>query len=95
VLNFPTKNFLIHGKATGKKQPEPVSRTVSTYYVGHEIASTFLAGLAPAEFAHWLSDVASGVNPKKYRKHGRGPKKPRQKISHDPKHPHVSTHRLL
>lgn len=95
--------------ALDSAQPEPVSRTVSTYYVGHEIASTFLAlltlteaedwrflaGLTPAEFARWLSDVASGVNPKKYQKHGRGPKKPRQKIPHDPKHPHVSTHRLL
>jgi hypothetical protein len=90
-------------------QPEPVSQTVSTYYVGQEIASTFLAllmltepkdwrflaGLSPAEFAQWLRGVASGLNPKKYRKHGRGPKKPRQKTPYDPKHPHVSTRRLI
>jgi hypothetical protein len=88
---------------------EPVSQAVSTYYVGQEIAATFLAllklaeagdwrflaGLPPAEFAQWLRDVASGVNPKKYKKHGRGPKKPQQKTPHDPKHPHVSTQRLL
>ena len=88
---------------------EPVSQAVSTYYVGQEIAATFLAlmmlseagdwhflaKLPPAEFAQWLREVASGVNPKKYKKHGRGPKKPQQKTPHDPKHPHVSTHRLL
>ena len=55
----------------------------------------FLARLSPAEFAQWLRDVASGVNPKKYKKHGRGPKKPPQKTPYDPKHPHVSTQRLL
>ena len=88
---------------------EPVSQTVSTYYVGQEIAATFLAllmlseagdwhflaKLPSAEFAQWLREVASGVNVKKYKKHGRGPKKPQQKTPHDPKHPHVSTHRLL
>ena len=95
--------------ALDSAHPEPVSQTVSTYYVGHEIAATFLAllmlseagdwrflaGLPPAGFAQWLRDVASGVNPKKYKKHGRGPKKPQQKTPYDPKHPHVSTYRLL
>lgn len=55
----------------------------------------FLAKLSPAEFAQWLREVASRVNPKKYKKHGRGPQKPRQKTPHGPKHPHVSTQRLL
>jgi len=95
--------------ALDSAQPEPVSQDVSTYYVGQEIAATFLAllmlseaedwrflaGLPPAGFARWLREVASGVNPKKYKKHGRGPKKPQQKTPHDPKHPHVSTQRLL
>lgn len=54
----------------------------------------FLARLSPAEFAQWLRDVASGVNTKKYKKHGRGPKKPQQKTPHDPKYPPVSTQRL-
>ena len=75
---------------------------------GQEIAATFLAllmlsaagdwhflaRLPPAGFAQWLREVASGVNPKKYKRHGSGPKKPQQKTPHDPKHPHVSTHRL-
>jgi hypothetical protein len=101
--------FQVALAALDSAHQEPVSQTVSTYYVGQEIAATFLAllmlaeagdwrflaGLSPAEFAQWLRGVASGVNPKKYKKHGRGPKKPQQKTPHDPKHPHVSTHRLL
>ena len=88
---------------------EPVSDTISTYYVGHEIAATFLATLlltttedwhflAPyssAEFAQWLLDVALQVNIEKYKKHSRGPKKPRQKIPYNPKQPHVSTYQLI
>jgi len=101
--------FQVALTAMDSAHPKPVSQTISTYYVGQEIAATFLAllmlsepgdwcflaKLSPAEFAQWLRDVASGVNPKKYKKHGRGPKKPQQKTSYDPKHPHVSTHRLL
>lgn len=101
--------FQIALVAMDSAHQEPVSETVSTYYMGQEIAATFLAllmlteasdwcflaKLPPAEFAQWLRDVASGVNPKKYKKHGRGPKKPQQKTPYDPKHPHVSTKRLL
>ena len=101
--------FQVTLAALDSAHPEPVSQTISTYYVGQEIAATFLAllmlsepedwrflaKLSPAEFAQWLREVASGVNPKKYKKQGRGPKKPRQKTPHDPKHPHVSTQRLL
>ncbi len=86
-----------------------VSDAVSTYYVGHEIASTFLAlfllstadewrflsQCSTIEFASWLRDLALGVNLKKYKKHSRGPKKPRQKIPYDPKQPHVSTQQLI
>jgi hypothetical protein len=87
----------------------PVSETVSTYYIGHEIGATFLAlflltnlaewqwlpHCSTVEFARWLRDVARGINLKKYKKHSRGPKKPKPKIPYDPKHPHVSTHQLL
>jgi hypothetical protein len=88
---------------------QPVSEAVSTYYIGHEIAATFLSLLllttakdwrflatcSAREFARWLCDVASQVNLKKYKKHSRGPKKPKPKIPYDPKQPHVSTHQLL
>jgi hypothetical protein len=90
-------------------QTEPVSPSLSTYYLGHEIAATFLAlllltggqewrflaELTPAAFAQWLRDVAAHAQLRKYQKHGRGPKKPKQKTPYDPKHPHVSTQRLL
>jgi len=101
--------FQVALTALDSVHPEPVSPMISTYYVGHEIAATFLAllmlseaddwrflgRLSPAEFAHWLRDVALRVNLKQYQKHSRGPKKPREKTAYDPKHPHVSTQRLL
>ena len=88
---------------------QPISETVSTYYIGHEIASTFLALLllttakdwqhlsecSAVEFAHWLRDIALAIDPSKYQKHSRGPKKPKPKTAYDPKHPHVSTYQLL
>jgi hypothetical protein len=88
---------------------ETVSDTMSTYYIGQEIASTFLAlflltaqhewaflhSCSSNEFAQWLRQVASNVRVKKYKKHSRGPKKPPQKIPYDSKQPHVSTKKLL
>jgi hypothetical protein len=88
---------------------EPVSETLSTYYVGHDIAATFLSLLllttaqdwhflarcSPARFAQWLREVALNVNLKKYKKHPRGIKKPQQKVPHNPKQPHFSTHQLI
>jgi len=88
---------------------ETVSDTVSTYYVGHEIAATFLALVllttaedwhflakcSAAEFAHWLREIAMGVNLNKYKKHSRGAKKSKPKNPYDPKQPHVSTQQLL
>jgi hypothetical protein len=95
--------------ALDSAQAEPVSDTLSTYYVGHEIAATFLAvlsltapedwqflaSLSPAEFAGWLRRGAARIHPRKYQKHSRGPKKPRSKVPYDPKQPPVSTQRLL
>ncbi len=88
---------------------EPVSETISTYYIGHEIAKTFLSLLllttakdwrflvkySVAEFAGRLRDIAMAVNLKKYKKHSHGPKKPKPKTPYDPKQPHVSTQQLL
>ncbi len=102
-------SFQVILAALDSAHAEPVSPQLSTYYVGHEIAATFLAllllasaqewrflaELTPAEFAQWLRDVAAQAQLRKYQKHGRGPKKPKQKTPHDPKHPHMSTQRLL
>jgi len=90
-------------------QDEPVSPTLSTYYLAHQIAATFLAlltltesedwhfigTLSPAEFAQWLRDTAAHINIRQYRKTPRGPKKPPPKKSYDAKQPHFSTQRLL
>lgn len=95
--------------AIDSTQEEPVSPTLSTYYLAHQIAATFLAlltltasedwrfigMLSPAEFAQWLRDTAAHIDIRKYRKTPRGPKKPPPKKSHDPKRPHFSTQRLL
>jgi hypothetical protein len=70
--------FQVALTALDSAHQEPVSQTVSTL-LGHEIAATFLAllmlseswdwhflaKLSPVEFALWLRDVPSGVNPKK------------------------------
>jgi hypothetical protein len=101
--------FSLALNAVDSAHQEEVSPGLSTYYVGHEIASTFLAllmltdslewvflaKLPSAEFAEWLRSVALGMDLRKYKKHSRGPKKPRQKPPYDPKHPHVSTYKLL
>jgi hypothetical protein len=95
--------------AIDSAQDEPVSQTLSTYYLAHQIAATFLAlltlsesedwrfigALSPAAFAQWLRDTAAHIDVRKYRKTPRGPKKPPPKKSHDPKQPHFSTQRLL
>ena len=88
---------------------QSVSQELSTYYIGHEIASAFaatflftqladwdfLAKSSLKEFAAWLKDVAQHINIKKYKKHKRGPKKIIPKPPYDPHTPHVSTYQLL
>ncbi|WP_439345069.1 hypothetical protein [Vacuolonema iberomarrocanum] len=46
-------------------------------------------------FAMALKDWASIVDLKRFQSSPRGPKKSKQKQTFDPKHPHVSTARLL
>jgi len=47
------------------------------------------------QFGNWLVAIAGNVNMKYIKKAKRGPKKPKPKPKFDPKHPHVSTARLL
>jgi hypothetical protein len=51
--------------------------------------------MSSAAFASLLLLLASKVRLELFKKHKRGPKKPRQKLKADPSHPHVSTARLL
>ncbi len=47
------------------------------------------------ELVGFLKQLAKNVKLSRFRKHPRGPKKPIAKRKYDPKHPHVSTARLL
>ena len=82
---------------------------VSGYYVAADIATTtkgMLIAIPPhhwdpfeampaAAFAAELVSLAGAVNLSHYRKHPRGPKRPRPPRVHDRASPHVSTHKLL
>jgi len=49
-------------------------------------------------FSAWcdaLVQLAAKVRMARFKKHGRGPKNPQPKRKKDPKHPHVSTFKLL
>ena len=82
---------------------------VSGYYVAADIATTtkgMLIAIPPphwdafetmpaAAFAAEMVALAGAVNLSHYKKHPRGPKRPRPPRVHDPSRPHVSTHKLL
>ncbi|MFO0946056.1 MAG: transposase [Planctomycetota bacterium] len=53
------------------------------------------AKATPEQLAAELLALAGKINLKQYRKHPRGPKKPANPRASDPKHPHVSTKKLL
>lgn len=82
---------------------------LSDYYLVEEVQGTF-RGMAIAlppllwlpylqmsvtEFAQTLKQWAASVNLKRFSSSPRSPKKPKPKPIYDPKHPHVSTFRLL
>ena len=85
------------------------AETLSTYYLGHELAATywsvvlltdeedwrFLAKISAADFAQWLSQIALGMKLSKYKKNTRGAKLSAKKAKFDSKNRHVSTQRLL
>lgn len=88
---------------------ETVDATVSGYYVADEI-STIHGGMMVAispedwrvfgdmtrpQFVKTLVRLAKAVNLRRFRKHPRGPKKKQPKRKYDPKHPHVSTAKLI
>lgn len=86
-----------------------IEQTVSTYYIANEMANMAesLDAIIDAEdwqpitkaesatVAEWLITLAGRAQLRKYKKHPRGKKKPRQPRIHDPKKPHVATARLL
>lgn len=84
--------------------------TISGYYLAGELAAAYhgmmiavparqwtrhFASLRPAKLASTLKALAAKVDPDRFRKNVRGPKKPRPKRSSAKRHPHVATARIL
>jgi IS4 transposase len=88
---------------------EVIDERVSAYYLADEIAGTYRGmmiaipedewsvfhGLEPQAMGRVLQDLARQVRLSAYRKHPRGPKKPRPKRKSGKEKKHVSTARLL
>ncbi len=92
----------VHGEAR-------IDKEISTYYLANEIAEVHRGMMIAIPTEHWeifsnlsvsqlvilLRELAANVRLRAFRKHPRGPKKPRAKRKSDPKTPHVSTAKLL
>jgi IS4 transposase len=88
---------------------EKVDQEVSSYYLAEELGATYrgmMIAIPPPEWrlfqelsrpqlAEVLVELAQKIRLQAVRKHRRGPKKPRSKRQYDPKHPHVSTAKLI
>ncbi len=92
----------VHGEAK-------IANEVSGYYLAGHLGRTYdgmmiavpeqewhiFQTMSADTFTHTLRQLANKVNLAKFKKHKRGPKKPRAKRNHDSKQPHVSTARLI
>jgi hypothetical protein len=88
---------------------QKIANEVSGYYLAGHLARTYdgmmisipeeewviFQAMSAQTFAVTLRQLADKVNLAKFKKHKRGPKKPRAKRTHNAKQPHVSTARLL
>jgi Transposase DDE domain len=91
----------VHGQAEAEQ--------MSAYYMADEMGGVyrgmmiaipepqwqFFARMSAQDFARVLVGLADKINLERFRKHTRGPKKPKEKRHYDPAHPHVSTARIL
>ena len=92
----------VHGTNT-------VEQKVSGYYLADEISGTYRGMIIAISVAEWkdfrlltqkqfialLKKLSKNVKLSRFLKHPRGPKKPVAKRKSDPKHPHVSTAKLI
>ena len=92
----------VHGEET-------VANEVSGYYLAGHLDRTYDGMMIAVPEEEWivfqsmsletfcttLLQLADKVNLAKFKKHKRGPKKPKAKLKFDPSKPHVSTARLL
>jgi Transposase DDE domain len=88
---------------------EKIAHEVSGYYLAGHLGRTYdgmmiavpeeewtvFHSMSTATFTKTLHLLANQVNLAKFKKHKRGPKKPKAKPTHDPSQPHVSTAKLL
>ncbi len=86
-----------------------IEKQVSGYYVADEISATYRGMMIAIDDAHWvifqqmtpiklarvLKELAANVKLSAFRKHPRGPKKPRPKRKSCKNTPHVSTAKIL
>ena len=86
-----------------------IEKQVSGYYVADEISATYRGMMIAIDDAHWvifqqmtpiklarvLKELAANVKLSAFRKHPRGPKKPRPKRKSCKNSPHVSTAKIL
>ncbi len=88
---------------------EMVDNEISGYYLAEEIGATYrgmmiaipppewqcFQDLSRSQLAELLVELAQHIRLSAFRKHRRGPKKPRAKPKYDPKRPHVATAKLI
>lgn len=100
---------LMRAALRGAHGVEKIEQEVSNYYIAAELETTsrgmmiaipdqhwsVFGKMSPAQFAAVLLMLAGKVNLRHFKKHPRGPKRKPPKRTYDPKHPHVSTARLL
>ena len=86
-----------------------IEKQVSGYYIADEISATYRGMMIAIDDAHWvifqqmtpiklarvLKELAANVKLSAFRKHPRGPKKPRPKRKSCKNTPHVSTAKIL
>jgi len=92
----------VHGAQT-------IEKNFSGYYLAEELSNVYRGMMIAIPAPHWaifsqltqrelievLLMLARHVNLSRFQKHPRGPKKPTTKREADPRHPHVSTARLI
>ncbi len=88
---------------------QKIEKELSGYYVADEISGTYRGMMiaipeeywkefryfTPAQLIKLLKMLSKKVKLSRFKKHPRGPKKPMPKRKSDPKHPHVSTAKLI
>ena len=88
---------------------QKIDKELSGYYVADEVSGTYRGMLIAIPEEYWVQfrELSKGqlirllkllskkVKLSKFKKHPRSPKKPAPKRVSDPKHPHVSTAKLI